>query len=466
MLIDTLSFNESKFYLLIGILYSILSVFLIAQFSSSPIVIALLVTLPLFLSLSFNFKLIEYTFIISLFVNLFISGLYLSVYVVALLLFSFFLVYRDISFNFFNTPISKAILIYLLSVIPSLINSSKIFLSFFLMSNLIAFIVLVLVIGYSTKNLSEISRIIYFFVLMTFLDALVIIIRSIGGNLRIFGFSGVVFADFSSLTIIFLLITLLFKDKEQYLKRFIKSAGILLLLSTMIITQTRNSFITLLLSFLFIILFLFFNKKYLQKGARKVLLTLFGFLIIITTSILIINIYNPKVFGRFEELGKTNTIQIKSEGDFGRSSLFTRLLIWDTAINAFKKHPFIGIGAFSFPFESREYYTISKILYREYVQGLSPHIGYLAVLTETGIIGLVGFFFLLYSIIKMNYKALKLSKTSAERHISFSLLSFQVFIIFSLVFTDAWLWGQCGMLWGLLVGLSIANYKLLMNNVD
>ena len=142
----------------------------------------------------------------------------------------------------------------------------------------------------------------------------------------------------------------------------------------------------------------------------------------------------------------------------------TRLLIWDTAINAFKHHPIIGIGVYSFPFESAQYYTISKELFKDYVKGLSPHITYLAVLTETGILGFIGFIIFLISSIRLGIKSLNLASTEQQKFYSLLILSLNIYIFYSMFLSDAWLWGQCGMLWGMILGMSIANYKIIKNS--
>ncbi|BDQ04191.1 O-antigen ligase family protein [Ignavibacterium sp.] len=459
---QNISIRENKFYIIIGMLYSILPILLISQLLSAEIAFVFLMGIPLIATLIFNFEIIKYLVVTSLFSNLFISGLYLSVYSVFILLLSFLIVHRDISTDLFRTPISKALMIYFFAILPSLFNSSKIFLSLFLMNNFFSFAILIYIVGYVITETKEIKNILTFFTTLTILDSLFIIIKSIGGNLRIFGFSGVVIVDYSALIILFFISKLFFHPENSPLKKVLLSLGILLLIVAMIITQTRNSFLSLFISIVLIMLFLLFNKKTFSDYGKKILIVFFSILIFFAISAIILSSVKPSAFGRFEELGKTFSMEIKSESDFGRSSLFTRLLIWDTALNAFNHHPIIGIGAYSFPFESVRYYTISKILYKEFVESLSVHIGYLAVLTETGLIGLIGFLILLYSIIRMSIKSVKISKTALDKYYSFVLFAFQIYIIISLLLTDAWLWGQCGTLWGLLAGLSVANHKILL----
>jgi O-antigen ligase len=144
------------------------------------------------------------------------------------------------------------------------------------------------------------------------------------------------------------------------------------------------------------------------------------------------------------------------------NSIVSRFLIWHTALNAFFRHPIIGIGAYSFRFDSQFYRTIPLVLYKIWVKDMSPHVTYLAVLTETGIVGFVGFAIFLVSTLRMGFKAVIHSKTDIQRYFSLGIFIVQVYVSFSMAVTDAWLWGQCGMLWSFVLGISVANYKMVV----
>ncbi len=142
------------------------------------------------------------------------------------------------------------------------------------------------------------------------------------------------------------------------------------------------------------------------------------------------------------------------------NSLVSRILIWDTAWNAFLAHPLVGIGVYSFPYSSNQYYRIPKLLYVLYVEGLSPHQTQLAVLAETGIVGAIGYLIFLFALWKSGYQAL--SKASGPQDTKYALVAFTavVYCTISMIFTDAWLWGQGIVLLGLVTGAMLANRKL------
>jgi len=145
------------------------------------------------------------------------------------------------------------------------------------------------------------------------------------------------------------------------------------------------------------------------------------------------------------------------------NSLITRILIWDTAIAALKKNPIIGMGLYSFPFAAIDYYTIPRFLFNSYVRGLTPHQTFIAILTETGIIGFIGFSLLLVGILKFLFKAFQKCSDSEQRKRILIINFVQIYILLSMFMTDAWLWGQGLMLFALVLGINIGEYKLSSN---
>ena len=167
-----------------------------------------------------------------------------------------------------------------------------------------------------------------------------------------------------------------------------------------------------------------------------------------------------------ERVGEIESRGVITERGMASNSIVSRMLIWDTAWQAIKAHPVVGIGFYSFPFNSKYYYTIPRILFNNYVHRRTPHVGYLAVLTETGIIGLLTFLILVYIILFLIFKAADLAKEKDEIFFSQILLWCLVYITYSLFLTDAWLWGSGIMVWGMFLGLGTANYKNLIKKLN
>lgn len=446
--------------ILSGILLMILLFLLLSTFQFDPKAILIVIGIPIITILFLSYNTYIYFLILSLFSNYIFFGLYISVYISLGLLLAFLISYRNFSAEIFKTPLTVPIVIYYISIIPSLFNSSDLFLSSFLMFNLHAIVILVFVFSYTLRDYKIINSLIITFVSLVVVDSVVIIFLALSEGGRLFGLSGVVFVDYAAMSVVPLLLYVVF-SKKYYSKFYIFI--ILLVMSGLIFSQTRNTFISLALTAITLIIFLFFKSDKFNISRRKLMGTFITAIIFTFTLIIIMTITNPEVFGRFEELGKSSTLNVKTEADFYRNSLLSRILIWDTALNAFKEHPIIGIGAFSFPFESVKYYTISKELFDEFVEGLSPHVTFIAILTETGILGFIGFIILLTSSLRISLKSNKKANSEDQKFYSLIILSLQIYIFFSMFLSDAWLWGQCGMLWGIVLGISIANYRIIIN---
>jgi O-antigen ligase len=107
---------------------------------------------------------------------------------------------------------------------------------------------------------------------------------------------------------------------------------------------------------------------------------------------------------------------------------------------------------------------LDDFLYESFVERLTPHETFLAILTESGIIGFLGFVIFLISTIVFAIKSYLISKSVEELFYSEIILWLTLYTLFSMIITDAWLWGHGIVLWGLLIGMSIANRKIINLN--
>lgn len=453
------SFNLKIFFLGIFLILPILFFLDNNGFSSKSII--LILAIPVISIMVFDYNLFKYLFIISLFSNYFIYGLYVSVFIALAMVLSFIISYRNIDIEIFKTPLTIPVIIYYLTILPSLLNSTNILLSLYLLINFHTIVLLMFILGYTLKSYAQIRNILFTFILFVFFDAIVLIILGLIVGGREFGVTGVVYVDYSVMAILSLLLLIIFKQGKTI---FFYLWAIIIIFAGLIFTQTRNTFISMALAAATIFLYLIFNRRNFDISVKKLFGTFSTIIAFALLVVVLLTIISPDTFERFDELNQKSVLTIKSESDFTRNSLLTRLLIWDTALNAFISHPVVGIGAYSFPFESVNYYTISKGLFKDYVEGLSPHITYLAILTETGILGFMGFMIFLISSIRLGLKSIHISVTGKQKFYSLLILSLQIYIFYSMFLSDAWLWGQCGLLWSLILGLSVANYKIIKNS--
>ena len=96
-----------------------------------------------------------------------------------------------------------------------------------------------------------------------------------------------------------------------------------------------------------------------------------------------------------------------------------------------------------------------------FARGSHPHITYLAVLVETGIIGLLGFLYFIFSIGKFALHSMKSVQKASDFKRTLLINTSFVYVFISMGMTDAWLWGQFAVLLGFLLGLTVANHKII-----
>lgn len=419
---------------------------------------ALLIAIPLFFVAIANTELLIFSIVILLF-----SEANLSIYKLAVLssipfLASYFVTYKKNGQSVYFNPLVLPFCIYLLSIIPSLINSSNVYLSLLYLFNLVSIAVTAYFTGAYIKEYKPIKRIAFLYILLSVANGIHVLCEAYLTDARVFGFAGIVYVDFVCVAILIVVVRVLY-----YRKRFLIPHLFLfcVLLMSLLETQTRNTMLSLAATLCVMVGYLLYNADVFAVNRRKIVVGLCLVAVIALGGIVFAVSTMPQALGRFSELFVKEQIQISGADDFGKSSMVTRLLIWYTAGNAFLEHPIIGIGAYSFPFMSQEYNTLPNVLYELFVEKLSPHVTYLAVLTETGIIGLIGFVVFLFSTIKTANQSVRMASTKKQRYYSLGILTLQVYVIFSMVMTDAWLWGRCGMLWALILGVSLANYNIV-----
>lgn len=438
-----------------SVLLIIPSVILVGNLSLH-ISIAVCLGIPIIIFSLFNFRLAYVFFIISLFIDLLFLRFSAAVLFSFIIYISFLFNYDKIYLDDFNSPFTFPITIYLISIVPSFINVIKISTSIYLLYNLFAIIATVYISVATIKNLNEIKNFILVFISMVFLNSLQVIYQGITEKIRAFGFTGIMFVDYVGIAIVILFLAIIYKAKYS---KFMAPILLVVFILASFLTQTRNPWITISLTTMLILIYSIRYSVRINFKKKNLIVFLLFLIILIPSTFFFIKNLNPVIAQRTETKNLGQTFD-----NYGRveSSLVSRVLIWDTAINAFEQHPFVGIGVYSFSISSFQYYKIPKFLFDTYVKGLTPHLAYLAVITETGIIGLAGFLFLLFSVIRISFQTMKLAVTNEELLITNILVWSTIYIYFSMFMSDAWLWGQGGMLWGILMGLLFADRKILL----
>ncbi|OGZ36019.1 MAG: hypothetical protein A2815_00135 [Candidatus Portnoybacteria bacterium RIFCSPHIGHO2_01_FULL_40_12b] len=140
--------------------------------------------------------------------------------------------------------------------------------------------------------------------------------------------------------------------------------------------------------------------------------------------------------------------------NFSRSSLESRLMIWRTAVEIIKDQSLIGIGPGMF----QKYYLKYQSEFGPYLEWAAPqpHNLFLAFWLQTGLIGLIGFIWLLFLFFRTNFKRLRITRYPLR----ITLIAAMIYIlIHGLV--DATYWkNDLSMIFWLIMALSYTTIHL------
>ncbi|MFO7447599.1 MAG: O-antigen ligase family protein [Ignavibacteriaceae bacterium] len=446
------SYFKSAWLLFLAAVLTFILAFVFGMLGSYKFVV-LTALIPLLLLLLINFHMVYFLLILGIFLNFAYLNFSHAVVYSALLPVSFLINYRNIKKDDFYVPVAVPLFIYFFTVLLSIINSAKPLYSLYLSYNFVALIIIVFITTAFIKNRSQVNKYVGIYLGLVALNSIHVIVESVFLHKRSFGYAGIMYVDYVGIGIVILVALIIINNRYNAAKVILLA----LFLLGSLLTQTRNAWIVTMLTVVWLWFYCYNKSDILKIDKKKLVRLLLVILVLIPVILVIAKVVNPGNFERVD-VGQTE-VAFSNEG-LAQNSFVTRLLIWHTALNAFLSHPIIGIGAYSFSFSSHLYYTIPEFLYKMYVEGLSPHVGYLEVLTENGIIGLIAFFVFIVAVIRHVFRTIKKSKNTEELSLMMIVNWPLIYISISLFMTDAWLWGKGVVLWGILIGLSMAVNRL------
>ena len=405
-----------------------------------------------------------------------IYNIYFSYSILLLLLFTPYIlpIHNSILFSFFvaitlvftysgnfldrlNKRVLYSFLIYFLCTLPSFFVTSKPLYSLFQSTNLFAFFVIMITTMLIINTPKKMTRVLYAFIFAVLIHSFIVIYQGMTTGERVFGLLGVFFVDLAGLGTL-LSIILFFQTKG--LNKLFFGIITLIIFFALILTQTRNAWLSLAVSFIALVTYLIIYRKKYQINIISISLVLVILFFGIVFSYSVVSKTNV-AFEKRLDLG-SQTLQLsKNTPKGGVNSFISRIFIWHTAYMAFLKHPITGIGLYSFKYTSNEYYKIPKSFYKGLVAGRTPHQTYIEILTETGVIGFIGFSFFIFSLIRLIISSLKFSGNIEDNKRTLLICWSFIYILFSMFMTEAWLYGQLLIWFGILIGLLSNNQKLL-----
>jgi O-antigen ligase len=414
-----------------------------------PVAILVLICVP-------NFELSMIVLVVTLFVNVYLFMYSYAVLFTIVLGLSLIYKYRNSSWVTIKNPLTLSIVLYGACALPSFVNADAPIESILLLFNVVAFLIIVYSMMICVDTYRSLKNAAIVYLVLTMIVSIDVVRLSQSGVFRPFGFAGIWFVDYSALAVC---LAIAMAIVTHGYKRTILFCVASIITVALILTKTRNTWLSAFITLCVLSLYLLRHPD-IVKLTRKQLFTRlsFGSLTAIVIVLAVI-IFNPEVGSRATELTDKSGYKINSKG-YTENSLVSRVFIWDTAINAFRSHPLVGIGVYGFPFSSQKYYRIPRILYYLYVKGSHPHQTHLAVLAETGIIGFVGFLFFVGTAVRCAFNNIKLAKQGQGKNYAFVAAVGVIYSTVSMFFTDAWLWGPQIVLLGLIYGSMLTIRKI------
>ncbi|MCX6164393.1 MAG: O-antigen ligase family protein [Ignavibacteriae bacterium] len=316
---------------------------------------------------------------------------------------------------------------------------------------------------YSNNRIRTIKMLDAFFYSTFVAGIIVIIFIIITVRIRGADISGYAYFDFAPVALLISVFSFFILGKSGNLVKI----STLVIFITLVATLSRNSWIGFTLSFLYgVLVTVWFQKDLLNFLKKKI--TIFIALFVIAIMFLFFTGLNNFIFQRIGEIN-TSLFIMSDEGGLIKNSLETRILIWIVALNAFLHNPLTGVGYFMFYEVSEQYNVLPQFLYDEFVRGLDAHSTIMNFLCETGIIGLSSFIIYLISMLRISFKAIKISTNALERKTSIVLHIIVFFISIHSIYAGAFTLGQNAFQMYFFFGLAVANYvnlyKAKKNNI-
>ena len=433
---DTLISNRGYSFWILVFIFQISMVLLFSLEYWIPLIF--LFTLILMGYSPYNLTPAIYLLIVSLFIGFYIIekpiGIRIVDVIISVSVFTYILhkAFRG-DLSIMKTSLNKPIIIFLIGITISLFGAPQIGNGVInLLRHLELFAIFYIITDITfLEGKTIIRKMLYYYVYIAMGASAVaiIILYSLGGG-RAFGVTGsplsdlIVSALIISISQIFL--------RHSFKKWTLFSIITFILFVQIILTQTRGAWLSLIISFLFLVLLVrMASTKYVFINTVWIL-SILG--IAIATSLSIFNDAFIGIVHRVENLQSMNI-----------GTLHYRMILWDAGINAFLSHFVNGIGLGHFPILSGDYSSIgNSTFFIDNIKGLSTHNIILSYLAETGIIGTFCLLLLFMKIIQVGHSIYESSENREDYQLSIPLYCILFYVCISSFYAGAWFWSISG----------------------
>ena len=332
-----------------------------------------------------------------------------------------------------KTSLDKPIIIFLIGITISLLGAPQIGNGVInLLRHLELFAIFYIITDITfLEGKTIIRKMLYYYVYIAMGASAVAItiLYSLGGG-RAFGVTGTPLSDLIVSALIISISQIFLR--HSFKKWTLFSIITFILFVQIILTQTRGAWLSLIISFLFLVLLVrMASTKYVFINTVWIL-SILG--IAIAASLAIFSDAFIGIVHRVENLQSMNI-----------GTLHNRLILWEAGINAFLSHFVNGIGLGHFPILSGDYSSIgNSTFFIDNIKGLSTHNIILSYLAETGIIGTFCLLLLFMKIIQVGHAIYESSENREDYQLSIPLYCILFYVCISSFYAGAWFWSISG----------------------
>ena len=364
--------------------------------------------------------------------------------IVGLVLWGFNVLKKE-EFKIISNPLNIPVLSFIIICVLSLIWSNTPFISIKELPLFLAGPFLYFIIVNNIIDQRQINRIIVSVLIVGTLFGIYGILQYNGidfsfwignyGRRKVFGLFGNAgyFAEYLMLTLP--IAVSLFLVSKNKITKLLLLIGILTISSTIVFTFTRTPYLSIVISFIFILfLFLISRGKEFFKENKKIFIVVFLAIIIIISLIVVPNPLNKPGTAISKIKGRTSVNKLAQDYSIRR-----RIATWKFTTLLIKDHPLLGSGIGSFKYNSLRYQAKffdqgdNRALYPYGLAGRA-HNEYLQLWAELGIVGVMIFIWLIFANFNYGFKILKREKNRYKQGIIIGLMgSVMAFLVDSLL---------------------------------
>ncbi len=206
--------------------------------------------------------------------------------------------------------------------------------------NLVSLVLLIFIVPIAFTEHKKIYHIFQIFIIAVLLHSVFVIFESLSTGGRAFGLLGVFYVDLAGLALLY---SILFFLYSRGFKNYAFGLTSIIILIGLLLSQTRNAWLSTVVAFFVLLVFLFiYNKKYRMK--RKTILIVITFFVLSAGSIFLLasKDLNVNVGERLE--AKNQKINItENPSSIGDNSLLSRMLSGTQQLMPFLENQYLGL---------------------------------------------------------------------------------------------------------------------------